>query len=322
MTRSRRDATLSAVILVVAIAVSLLIAEGALRFKNSSGRNYDIEMWRYARELKAPSDIAVLGHEHIPGRRALLQNVDIRINNHGLRGPPVQSKSGGRRILFLGSSITLGWGVDEPQIATSRIAEMFRRDSQEVEVLNAGIGNYNTARYVELYLTRLANLEPTDIVIHYFVNDAEELLPGGGNFILRHSQLAVTLWSAFHRVFGSTGEAGLEAHYRAVYEPSAAGYQAMLAALRRLAVHARARGARVILAVQPDVHNLENYRLGFIHERMAEVAAELGVTYVNLYPAFADQKASRIWAMSGDPHPNAFGHQLIAEALYPVLKAR
>jgi len=42
--------------------------------------NYDIEMWRYARELKVPSENPTLGHEHVAGDQALLQSTDIRIN--------------------------------------------------------------------------------------------------------------------------------------------------------------------------------------------------------------------------------------------------
>ncbi len=43
-------------------------------------------------------------------------------------------------------------------------------------------------------MTRLSHLEPTDIVVNYFVNDAEELPVGGGNMLLRNSQLAATVW--------------------------------------------------------------------------------------------------------------------------------
>mgnify|MGYP001327417221 CR=1 FL=1 len=40
-------------------------------------------------------------------------------------------------------------------------------------VLNSGVGNHNTTRYVENFFTNHAHLNPTDIVVHYFLNDAE-----------------------------------------------------------------------------------------------------------------------------------------------------
>jgi len=79
-------------------------------------QNYDIEMWRYARELKTPSSNPLLGHDHRANRRAVLQTVEIRLDDHGLRGvsrgprPP-----GRRRIMVLGGSIALGWGVPEAE---------------------------------------------------------------------------------------------------------------------------------------------------------------------------------------------------------------
>jgi len=320
---SVKNALVSTAICVVSVIVALAIGEGVLRLKNQAMDNYDIEMWRYARELKVPSPDPVLGHEHRPSSEAELQGVDIRINGQGLRGGPVAPRdSVERRILFLGSSVTLGWGVPEEQTLTVRLQRMFdAAGGPKTEVLNAGIGNYNTVRYVERFLTRLEPLKPTDIVVHYFVNDAEELPPGGGNFLLRHSELAVTLWIAFNRLFQAQGEASLVEHYRQVYRPQASGYRAMLQALSKLKSHADSHGVRIYLMMTPDVHNLKDYKLGFIHERLQKVAAEMGFRYLDLLPAFQDLTAEELWAMPGDPHPNARGHEIMAKAIFPALKS-
>lgn len=316
-----REWTLQVVLLLASLLVSLGIAEAVLRIKNSSGQNYNIEMWRYSKELKQRSNIEQLGHEHLANSRALLENVEIRTNELGMRGGPIAPlKPGTRRILFLGGSITLGWGVEEKDTVTARLQEMFRSDGQDVEVLNAGIGNYNAVRYVNLFLRRLTQVQPTDIVVHYFLRDAEVLPPGGGNILLRNSELAVTLWEAMHRQFDPTGEANLEAHYRNVYRTDAEGYREMLASLDQLKAYAEARKIRIYFAMQPDVHNLTNYPFLFIHRQMEQVARERGFPYIDLLPIFTGQTPEKIWAMPGDPHPNAFGHELMAKAIYPVLK--
>jgi len=316
-----REWSLQAFLLIVSLAVSLVAAEAVLRIKNSSGQNYDIEMWRYAKELKKRSDVQAMSHEHVVNSHAVLQNVEIRTNELGLRGGPVGPlQIGTRRILFLGSSITLGWGVDEKETVTSRLQDMFHKDGQAVEVLNAGIGNYNTVRYVELFLRRLTMLQPTDIVVHYFLRDAEVLPSGGGNIFIRNSQLAVTLWQAIHRQFDRPGESILEAHYRDVYRPDAEGYREMLQSLDRLKAYADSHKIRIYLAMQPDVHNLTNYSFGYIHELMERAAGERGFRYINLLPVFSGQTPSKVWASPGDPHPNSFGHRLMADAIYPALK--
>jgi hypothetical protein len=41
---------------------------------------------------------------------------------------------------------------------------------------------------------------------------------------------------------------------------------------------------------------------------------------VDLYDSFKNiDKPKEIWAMPGDPHPNARGHQIIANQLFPIL---
>jgi lysophospholipase L1-like esterase len=299
--------------------LALGFAEGVLRIKNSSMKNYDIEMWRYAKELKFQSPDPILGHEHVKNASAVLQSVTIRTNEWGLRGPPVSPEPVGRRILFLGSSITLGWGVPEDQTVTSDLQRMFSADGAQVEVLNAGIGNYNSERYVELFLTRLTGLHPTDIVVMYFVRDAEKLEAGGGNWLLRNSELAVTAWIAGSRVFNRTGEQSLEDHYRAVYDEAQPGYIAMKASLAKLAEYAVQHKIRLYLAMIPDVHQLGHYPLGYIHDRVRGIAEADGYRYVDTLPAFGQLTPDQVWAMPGDPHPNALGHELMAKAIYPLL---
>lgn len=318
-----RRAFVNVAMVLVSSVVCLAVAEVGLRVKNSSMKSYDIEMWRYAKELKAPSPNPVLGHEHQPSRSAVLQSVSIRVNEWGLRGGPVPPLTAGRRrILVLGSSITLGWGVPEEETLTARLQEMFRRDGQDVDVLNAGIGNYNAVRCVELFLTRLTELKPTDVVLHYFINGAEVLSPGGGNVVLRTSQLAVTLWTVANRLFGETGERSLEDHYRTLYAPNSKGRVDMEQAVARLAGYARTRGIRLYLAMTPDVHNLTHYKFGSIHDLMARLAAKHGYVYVDFLPTFRGLRAADVWAMAGDPHPNSLGHRKMAETLHPVLAGR
>jgi lysophospholipase L1-like esterase len=311
----------SVVLVLISTLIALGLGEVVLRVKNSSMQNYDIEMWRYAKELKVRSDDPLLGHEHVPSSKALLQSVEIRTNELGLRGGPLPPpKPGVRRILFLGSSVTLGWGVPESETVTARLEKMFAADGQQVEVLNAGIGNYNAPRYVERFLTRLTSIQPTDIVVHYFLRDAEALDAGGGNFLLRNSELAVTTWVAVSRYVGKGSEKSLLDHYKAVYDPQAQGYKDMRAALTRLADYCKRNNIRLYLAMTPDVHDLVNYPFDFIHKQIHDLADELGYIYIDQLPAMRNLTPKEMWSMPGDPHPNGLGHQRMAEAIYPTLR--
>jgi lysophospholipase L1-like esterase len=315
-----KNLVVSVVLFLAATMLGLGALEAALRIKNSSMKNYDIEMWRYANALKVRSQNPALGHVHLKNKSALLQSVDIRTNEWGLRGPPLaEAGESARRILFLGGSITLGWGVPEEDTVSVRVEKGLRARGESVEVLNGGIGNYNAQRYVERFLVELKDLNPTDIVVQYFLRDAEDLDPGRDNWLLHNSELAVTSWIAVSRLIGKTGEASLLDHYREAYREDGVGYRNMRSALQQLADFAKANNIRIYLAMTPDVHNLKDYQFGFVHERMKRVAAELGYTYVDLLGAFGTLSPEEVWAMPGDPHPNALGHKLMADAIIPAV---
>lgn len=315
------NVALAAAAVVISVLVALGAGEAILRVKNSSMRNYDIEMWRYAKELKKLDSDPALAFDHVPGRSATLQSVDIRINEKGLRGgpvPPVQQ--GGRRILFLGASITLGWGVAEADTTVERIAAMFREAGEPATVLNGGVGNYNTSRYVSRFFRKLEDLQPTDIVVQYFLRDAENLGQNDENLLLRHSELAVTLWIAYHRLFDKKGESSLLEHYQGVYTQTAPGFLVMREKLKELAEYARAHNIRLYFVMTPDIHNLVDYKFSFVHDTMHSVATGLGYTYLDLLPSLSGRTPESLYAMPGDPHPNALGHKIMAEAIFPVLR--
>lgn len=315
-----RAKAIAAAVFLLSILLALGFAEAALRIKNSSMRNYDIEMWRYSNELKEPVSDPDIVFDHVRSKSAILQSVEIRTNEFGLRGPELgKQQAKGRRILFLGGSITLGWGVPEKDTLTARLQSKFQEHGDETQVLNGGVGNYNTQRYVSRFFSRLETLKPTDIVVHYFLRDAEDLMPEGGNVVLKHSQLAVTLWIAYHRLFDKKGEQALVDHYKQVYSADAKGAQVMRQRLRELSDYARANGVCIYLAMMPDIHNLHAYKFQFIHDAMREFAKESGYQYIDLLPALQGRSPEELFAMPGDPHPNALGHQLMADALFLVL---
>ena len=317
---TKKNFLYSFLIIIPSIILSIVAAEVILHVKNGSMQNYDIEMWRYAKLLKKISTNPKLGHEHIPNSSAILQSVKIDINEKGLRGGPIPPYNPyQRRILFLGSSITLGWGVKEEQTLTELIKKKFQDSGKDVVIFNAGIGNYNATRYIELFLSNLRDLKPTDIVIHSFVRDAEPIDSSKGNIFLRKSQLAVTLWIAINRLFGKTGEKSLLEHYQEIYAPNAQNLKEMKEAFKKLAAYAKDNNINIYFALTPDIHNLENYNLIFIHDIMKDIAHKNNFTFIDFLPYFHNLKPQDVWAMPGDPHPNALGHEIMADALYPVL---
>jgi lysophospholipase L1-like esterase len=316
----KKNLIYSAILSLATTLVALGAAEVVLRVKNGTMKNYDIETWRYAKELKVASPDPELGLEPARNASALLQSVEIRLNEWGLRGGPVRIPSPKRRILFLGGSVVLGWGVPEQDTISVRLQQLLQDEGEDVEVLNGGVANYNAKRYVERFLTQLEGLNPTDIVVQYFLRDAEQLDPVSGNMLLRNSEFALTTWIALSRLANRSDERSPVDYYRDVYREDQPGYLEMKKKLRMLADYAHSRDIRLFLAMTPDVHDLPNYHFGFVHDRMKTIAGELGMRYIDFLPALEKSPPQELWTIPGDLHPNAIAHHLMADALLPVIR--
>jgi lysophospholipase L1-like esterase len=305
------------IVFLVTVIIMAFALEGIFIFQNANGKNYDIEMWKYSRNLKFISPYKALGHEHIPSKSAKLQNVDISINSLGMRGPEPKQNAD-IKIMMLGSSITLGWGVSEDQIYTSILKnELQARSPKTIEIFNAGVGNYNTSREVEAFFIKHKKLNPNIIVLNYFVNDAEILTVPKPNWLLENSQLAVLLWSRIEQIKTKFGvQESFEEHYRNIYKDNFEGWINTKNSFAKLAKYSKEKNIPVIVAMIPDIHNLKNYPFCFIHEKIKKLSEDNGFVFIDSYESFKFiEKPELIWAMPGDPHPNAKGHKLIADQL-------
>jgi hypothetical protein len=141
-----RNIIFSTILLAVSVAICATAGEVFLRLKNNSMKNYDIEMWRYAKELKEPDADPDLSYDHVRSKSALLQGVNVRLNERGLRGESLRPiPPGGRRILFLGGSITFGWGVPEEDTVEVQLQDRLRDAAVAAQILNGGAG-YSASR--------------------------------------------------------------------------------------------------------------------------------------------------------------------------------
>ena len=117
------------ILVLCALLISAASLEAAVRWILDDGQQLDLEMWKYARDLKKVAADRELGHEHRPLGRARLMGVDVSINSKGLRDREiaVQRRPGVFRILMLGDSLTFGWGVPQdstiPKLLEKRLIE-------------------------------------------------------------------------------------------------------------------------------------------------------------------------------------------------------
>jgi hypothetical protein len=136
-------------LLIFALFFVALLLEGMLRLAFYHSKDFSMEMWKYAIQMKRPVADPKLSFVHRPNSHAFLMGVDVQINSQGLRDYEysLTKPAGVYRIMLLGDSTTLGWGVPLNN-TTSKILERSLNAKllpgyDRVEVLNAGVGNYD-----------------------------------------------------------------------------------------------------------------------------------------------------------------------------------
>ena len=290
----------------------------------NTGMQYHVEMWRYALELKRIAEDPKIGHEHTPGTNAHLMGVDVAINADGLRNGDVEvaKPSDVTRVLMLGDSITFGWGVPFDQTMSQVLErELNDRGGQLFEVINTGVGNYNTAMEANYFFRRGKAFAPDVVVLNYFINDAEPTPKyENTNWIARYSYAYAIVggaWDGLKR--RALGEADWRDYYMSLYDDGAPGWRLAQENIRRLAAYCRANGVRFVVAHVPELRELANYPFTDVTYKLESVAAFHQVDFVDLLPAVQEQDPASLWVTEPDPHPNARAHGYLGRYLADYL---
>jgi lysophospholipase L1-like esterase len=321
---SRRKAS-DLLAVLISVAVAAIGLELLTRFVADDGMQFDLEMWKYARDVKQVSADPLIGHEHAPNRHAFLMGVDFRTNSRGLRDREFGDARvpGKLRILMLGDSLTVGWGVPVEDTFSKRIERLYAAEGVEAEAINLGVGNYNTTQEVESFLTAGRQYRPDIVVLNFFVNDAEELAPTKPpSALMRHCYACVFVAGRIdaltRRFFGGQDWAS---YYLGLYgDGSSKGWLDAKAAIKRLADYCRENNITLLVASLPELHDVAHYRFDPITDLVRAAAAQNGAAFVDVLPYLKDQPSSSLWVTAPDPHPNAFANAFIAQGLFDALR--
>ena len=320
----KRDHAFWVLMIVGTLVATAVGAELFVRVVVDDGMQYDLEMWKYARDLKQVAANPRIGHEHRPNRAALLMGVDVEINSRGLREREIayQRTPGVLRILMLGDSFTEGWGVAFDDTFSKRIERLYAARGIAAETINAGVGNYNTVMEVNYFLAEGRKYHPDIVVLNFVPNDAEEIPPHAtANSRLESCYVCVFL---FGRADALLREASLrpdwKAYYRGLYRGgNSPGWRDAKAAIGALAAYTQGHGVKLLIAHLPELHQLDPYPFRDIANLVHEVAKENGADFVDALAQLAPEPPPRLWVSPSDPHPNSRANALIASALFQKL---
>ncbi len=317
------------ILLLLSIFLALLIGEMALRIYFRHFQDYDIEMWRYALELKTGVDDE-RSHIHIPNTSSVLMGVPVQINSKGLRDYEYtyEKPVGTYRILVLGDSITFGWGVAFEKTFPKLLEAMLRERNNQtrkyttVEVINAGIGNYNTRQELASLRKEGMKYEPDEVLLIYYLSDSEKTQKEVGvPFGIHKSIIRAFLVSVRNKIFAVLdARRRYNFYYRDQYSERGWGEHQKI--LLDFAKTTKDRGIRLTVLIFPELHDLKDYQFLDIHKKITGVFRGHGSQVLDLLDIFKGKEADQFWVARDDPHPNTKAHQLTADFIFKEIKNR
>lgn len=311
-------------LIVFSVLFVALLLEGALRVAFYHSKDFSMEMWKYAVQLKRPVSNPKLSFVHKPNGHAHVMGVDVDINSQGLRDREysLEKPAGVYRILLLGDSTTLGWG-DPLNETTPKILEQTLNAErvpgvERFEAINAGVGNYDTVQEVTYYETRGRTFHPDLVILVYFINDPEPVPVEKKGFLIDRSYLIAFLTNRFDGVLRRLGtRPDWKTYYSSLYNDDLPGFQACKAALKDLAVATRNDNTKLLVAILPELHQINNdYPFAAAHQKIKDVLAPEHVPVLDLIDGLRNHGPEiTLWVTLLDDHPNGKANALIADQM-------
>jgi len=279
-------------------------------------------MWKYAKELKTKVKNKKINHIHIKNKSTILQNTEIKINKYGQRDIDYDNSTLSnfdRSFLIIGSSVAMGWGVESDKVFSSRLNKKSLENKKNWIFINGGVGNYNTERYINNYFENWKELEFTDIIIHFFVNDTEVIKPTKVNFFTNHLHLGVVVWKLINSYISVFSPEKIDKYYLDRFKDNYEGFIIAKKELLKLSNHCKKNVINCHIILMPDIHKLNPYKLKFINEKMRKTAQELEFQFHDLLSVYEGKDEKKVWNKYGDPHPNAYANSLMSENIFLYL---
>ena len=254
-------------------------------------------------------------------------------NAHGFRDLErrVSKERGVYRIAVIGDSVSMQGALPFEQLYVRQLQR--KLDSEfpgRAAVLNFGITGYNTAQEAALLEREVLRYEPDLVVWQFHDNDGQHTIYSSGfaNYYHRPiSYLANYVANKLDHFFcGVTARRSSRGTLTADQRNLVCRWDEIVGHFRDVAALLNARGIGLLVFLHPtwpDGNDWANYGQAG-HELRRELVAELeslGVEVVDLLPVFERLDPAAYRVEPTDPwHPNAKGHELIADSLLGPLR--
>jgi lysophospholipase L1-like esterase len=294
-------------LVIASLLITCGVAEIGLRLRGyrvfgdlESGRNLILE----------PSANPDVKYELVPGASGYAWGTQVKINAHGHRGRMGEpGKFGGFRAIVLGDSITFGNLLPVEATYAEILQTMLDGSGARYEVLNFGVGGYDTLQEVALLENRGLSYKPDLVVVAFCLNDIGIASPNleyiervkryRSNWLLSISRLAQLITRRLDRIQiekwmeEKNQEAVFAKDYAGRIAPLADDERELQALMRRLPSDYPSNWYRSAVRIG---------RLRYAFEHLAALAGRESFSVVILIVP---------WLVDGHTYPHQVAHEIV-----------
>ena len=273
-------------------------------------------------------------------------------NSLGFRGKEfsLEKPPGTFRIAVLGDSFTFGEGVKNDDVFSERLAQLLNNQNRgtrkfNFEVLNFGVGGYNTEQSLFLLNNMVLKTKPDMIILGYVLNDAkpklfyfdksdgeikkrpnEEILHRGlsesdpPETHLYTSRTAQLIWKIINS--RKLSEQTIR-YYNSLYESSSSSWNVTKDSLREFIGVCETHNIDCYIVLFPMIFRLnESYPFKHLHQLIENEITSVRsnkIHFIDLFAYLKGQDDRKLWVHPTDQHPNEIVHETASKAIFSSL---
>ncbi|MFA5093607.1 MAG: SGNH/GDSL hydrolase family protein [Candidatus Omnitrophota bacterium] len=272
----------------------------------------------------------ILGYKLIPNAVGKSYGQTIKINSQGLRDTEhdYRRKYPLLRIAILGDSFTMGVGIEDIQDIYPKIIE---KELPGVEVINLGVGGYNTDQEINFFKTEGIKYHPDLVILMFFINDNQAMLadiPGMQKLEKYHIlQIRELLRKNIYmlKYAKELTSLAIQTYFKPEAPekiPSVLAYKECLGQITNFSPYLKAKNSKLIVFLLPEIENFKNYRYTQVHDYIRTNLAKNGIICYDLLPDFKalELDSEDLWVSRQNHHLNKLGQRYLAQFVLRRLK--
>jgi hypothetical protein len=262
-----------------------------------------------------------LGEVLLPSTATTYMDVVYTTNAHGMRDRdyPLERTPGLPRVALVGSSVTLGWGVDDDDVFEALAETELAARGTPVEFLNFAVHAYDPVRYLLVLEERVLPFRPDAVVVFCNANERKTTATNLARALEKRVPLPrpfLDRWRRTARAEPGTDRALLEVRLAAVADSIVGD------AWRRIADRGRDLGIATVWLYLPETATRGPAAAPESIAALHDLARAAGFDVVaDLSGAFRGLDGESLKLFPWDFHPNARGHELLAAEFLRVFDA-